>query len=422
MFPSKIELLEKIRLGEDSYLEVKEVRFGGERVSAPSRNDLADELAAFANSRGGVFVLGVQDKTREIIGIPLDRLDRVEDLVREVCNDSVRPPILPVIERLELPNGAGEMVALLRVDLPRSLFVHQSPGGYFHRVGSSKRQMPPDYLARLFQQRSQTRLIRFDEQTIPNAVLDDLQRPLWERFVTPLTLDAPENLLQKLGMARQDEDGVVRPTVAGVLLAAAEPQHFLPNAFIQAVAYRGVAIRPGGNSLYQRDEQDITGTLDEQVFAAVDFVRKNMFVMARKGLGREELPQYDQIAVFEAIANAIAHRDYSMYGAKIRLRMFDDRLELYVPGSIPNTMTVDSLPYRQFARNETITSLLARCPVRSKAPEILAHRTYIMDKRGEGVPLILSRSEKLAGRLPVYKLVDDAELVLTIFAAGGDEI
>lgn len=118
-----------------------------------------------------------------------------------------------------------------------------------------------------------------------------------------------------------------------------------------------------------------------------------------------------QIAAFEAVANAVAHRDYSMYGAKIRLRMFDDRLELYVPGSIPNTLTVDSLPYRQYARNEPITSLLARCPVQSKSPEIQAHRTYIMDQRGEGVPLILSRSERLAGRQPIYRLLDDTELL-----------
>jgi hypothetical protein len=48
------------------------------------------------------------------------------------------------------------------MELPRSLFVHRSPGGYFHRVGSSKREMDPDYLARLFQQRSQSRIIRFD--------------------------------------------------------------------------------------------------------------------------------------------------------------------------------------------------------------------------------------------------------------------
>lgn len=420
MFPNKRDLLDKIFLGEDSYLELKEVRFTGERVSTPARNDLADELAAFANSRGGVLVLGVEDKTREILGIPQERLDAVENLVREACNDSIHPPILPAIERFALPNRAGEMVAVLRVDVPRSLFVHQSPGGYRHRVGSSQRQMSPEYLARLFQQRSQTRLIRFDEQTVSEATLRDLQPALWERFATPRTQDTAESLLQKLGMARPDEDGTLRPTVAGVLLAAVEPQRFLPNAFIQAVAYRGVTVRPDDNSLYQRDAEDITGVLDEQIFAAVDFVRKNMFLQARKGLGRQDLPQYDLIAAFEAIVNAVAHRDYSMYGAKIRLRMFDDRLELYVPGSIPNTLTIESLPYRQFARNETITSLLARCPVRSKLPELQAHRSYIMDKRGEGVPLILSRSEQLAGRQPVYRLLDDAELMLTIYAAGED--
>jgi len=263
--------------------------------------------------------------------------------------------------------------------------------------------------------------IRFDEQAVATATLQDLEPALWERFATLRTRDAAEDLLQKLGMARPDEDGVLRPTVAGVLLGMREPQRFLPNAYIQAVAYRGLTIRPDDSSLYQRDAHDITGPLDEQIMAAMDFVRKNMFVMARKGLGREDVPQYDLIAVFEAVANAVAHRDYSMYGAKIRLRMFDDRLELYSPGALPNTLTVESLPYRQFARNETITSLLARCPVRSRIPELLAHRTHIMDKRGEGVPLILSRSEQLSGRQPPYRLLDDAELVLTIYAAGAEE-
>jgi predicted HTH transcriptional regulator len=417
MFNDQAELLEKIRLGEDSYLELKEARFSGERVIAPGRNDLADELAAFANSRGGVLLLGVRDGDRAIVGIPVERLDAVESLVREACNDSIRPPLLPVIERLLLPGATGTPVAVLRVEVPRSLFVHQSPGGYFHRLGSSKRQMPPDYLARLFQQRSQTRLIRFDEQTIAGAELDDLEPALWQRFATPLTQDAAPDLLQKLGMARHDEDGALRPTVAGVLLAGRQPQRFLPNAYIQAVAYRGLTVRPDDNSLYQRDALDITGPLDEQIMAAMDFVRKNMFIMARKGLGREDLPQYDLVAVFEAIVNAVAHRDYSMYGAKIRLRMFDDRLELYSPGALPNTLTVDSLPYRQFARNETIASLLARCPVRTRIAELQAHRSHIMDKRGEGVPLILSRSEQLSGRRPVYRLIDDAELMLTIYAA-----
>ena len=93
MFDSIKDLIDKMRLGEDTYLEMKEIRFAGHRISGPSREDLADELAAFANARGGVCVLGVEDKTREVIGIPLALLDRAETFVREICNDSIEPPL-----------------------------------------------------------------------------------------------------------------------------------------------------------------------------------------------------------------------------------------------------------------------------------------------------------------------------------------
>jgi len=176
MFESGKELMDRIRLGEDTFLELKAVRLAGQRVSAPSRDGFADELAAFANSRGGVCVLGVDDRTHEVSGIPLEALDAVEDFVREVCNDSIQPPLLPVIERLTLPTPSGSPAPVLKVEAPKSLFVHKSPGGYFHRVGSGKRLMSPDYLARLFQQRSQSRIIRFDEQTVPAATIKDLSK------------------------------------------------------------------------------------------------------------------------------------------------------------------------------------------------------------------------------------------------------
>nr|WP_274521928.1 ATP-binding protein [Ectothiorhodospira lacustris] len=96
--------------------------------------------------------------------------------------------------------------------------------------------------------------------------------------------------------------------------------------------------------------------------------------------------------------------------------MFADRLELYSPGAIPNTMTVDSLPYRQAARNEAITSLLAKCQVPA-ADKAITGRGAMMDKRGEGVQIILDQSERLSGRRPVYRLIDDSELLLVIPAA-----
>ena len=412
MFDNPADLIEKIRLGEDTFLELKEVRLAGNRVTAPHRDSLADELAAFANSRGGVCVMGVDD-SREILGIALDRLDTVEDFVREICVSSIIPPLAPVIERLSLPAGTGEMLPVIKIEVPRSLFVHRSPGGYLHRVGSAKREMAPEYLARMFQQRSQARIIRFDEQPVPGATLDDLQPELWQRFDSQRVSDSREVLLDKLAMARMDTDGVLRPTITAVLMATPDPRRWLPNAFIQAVAYRGTEVLPQGDLAYQLDAQDITGPLDQQVLAACHFVKKNMRVAASKQEGRHDLPQFDLTAVFEALVNAVAHRDYSIHGAKIRLRLFADRLELYSPGAIPNTMTVDSLPYRQAARNEEITSLLAKCSV-PEQERGFSGRSAMMDKRGEGVQIILDSSERLSGKRPIYQLVDESELLLVI--------
>lgn len=308
------------------------------------------------------------------------------------------------------------------IEVARSLFVHQSPGGYLHRVGSSKRIMEPEFLARLFQQRSQARLIRFDEQVVPAATLDDLDPDLVDRFRTSRTQDDRPTLLRKLGMAMEDDEHALRPSVAGVLLGARQPEQWLRHAFIQAVAYRGQHVGDAGaDDVYQLDAREICGPLDTQVLEACRFVLRNQRVAARKLMGRTDLPDYDITAVFEAVVNAVAHRDYSMHGSKIRLRMFSDRLELYSPGAIPNTMTVETLACRQVSRNETITSLLAKCPVPGDIAGLETQRTTMMDRRGEGVALILERSERLSGRRPVYDLLDESELRLTIFAASAGE-
>ena len=128
-----------------------------------------------------------------------------------------------------------------------------------------------------------------------------------------------------------------------------------------------------------------------------------------------DLPQYDMSAVFEAIVNAVAHRDYSIHGERIRLRLFDSRLELYSPGAIPNSLSIDSLRFRQSARNEAICSLLTLC----KAPGeswLRSGRSHMMEKRGEGVPIILDNSAELSGQEPEYRLLDQDELLLTIYA------
>ena len=411
MFNNTEDLLKQIAIGEDSVLELKTIEFKGDQVAGPHRNSMADELAAMANTATGVILLGVDDKSKSIIGIPMDKLDVVETWLRGICNDLIEPPLDCVIRKTPVMADGNSEKVIIRVDVPRSLFVHQSPGGYFRRIGSSKRQMKPDVLARLFQQRSQTRLIRFDEQPIARADPEVLEPRLWKRFRTVISPVNDQEFLQKIQLIAVDEDGVLRPTVSGVLMAAEHPQEFIKTAYIQAVCYRGAE----RNASYQLDAKDITGPLDMQVREACKFVERNMRVYAVKAPNRIETPQFSMNAVFEAVVNAVVHRDYSVYGSKIRLHLFTDRLEIFSPGTIPNTMTIESLSERQSARNELLSSLLARCPMNVNA--IGSQRSYIMDKRGEGVPIIITESEKLSGRKPEYQLIDDAELKLTIFAA-----
>lgn len=258
---------------------------------------------------------------------------------------------------------------------------------------------------------SQARLIRFDEQSVPNTSITDLNPKLWSRFRTVISPRDDQEFLEKIKLITRDDDNSVRATVSGILVATDSPETFISNAFIQAVCYRGIE----RNAAYQLDAKDITGPLDIQIRDACKFVERNMRVFATKAPHRIETPQYSMNAVFEAVVNAVAHRDYSIYGSKIRLHLFSDRLEIFSPGVFPNTMTIESISERQSARNELISSLLARCPVNVDA--IGSQRTFIMDKRGEGVPIIITESEKLSGRKPEYRLLDDAELMLKIFAA-----
>ena len=418
MRKSSERLLRRIRLGKDGATGCREVVFSGGKIAEPGRNELADELAAFANARGGMLVLGVAGEAQQAVGVPEDRREDVERYVSEVVQDSIDPPLYPDIGWSELPDATGRLQPVLRVEVERSLFVHRSPGGYLRRVGSSKRRLETEYLARLFQQRSQERLVRFDEQIVAEASFGDLDPALIDRLRTPRGPDDRETLARMLAIATPDETGTPTPTVAGVLVGAREPEQWLRHAWIQAVAYRGTSVTDSLESpWYQIDARDIFGPLDVQVADACHFVVKNQRVAARKTVGRFDLPQYDMAAVFEAAVNAVAHRDYSVRGSKIRLHLFADRLELSSPGGLPANMSVETLAYRQASRNETITSLLAKCAVPAGIVGLDTRRETLMDRRGEGVATILDRSERLSGRRPVYELFGDAELRLTIYAA-----
>jgi predicted HTH transcriptional regulator len=334
-------------------------------------------------------------------------LEAVQQRVKAAASDNVEPP-LPIATRLlELPDEHGDMKSILHVDIEKSLFVHSSNGRYFHRVAESKQPMKQEYLARVMMQRSQSRLIWLDERPVPGTQYEDLDKSLYRKFLREES-QPDKTQLRKLRMLVSDNEGHEKLSVSGVLLGTPNPGNWLPNAFIQAVCYSG----EDRHADQQLDAMDFTGPLDQQISGALSFVEKNQRVAAKKLLGREDLPQYSLTAVFEALVNAVAHRDYDIYGAHIRLHMFADRLILCSPGALVNTMEVDELMARQASRNQLITSLLARCPYEHAT----INRSRMMDKRGEGVPVIMSESESLSGKRPDYQMAGE-ELQLTIYAA-----
>jgi ATP-dependent DNA helicase RecG len=409
------ELVYQVRLGEDSAYEFKSIAIKGNKVEQPHRDSIADELAAFANANGGILVLGIADKTREVEGINQTDLDTVDLWLANIATQLVDPP-LPIETRLvEIPDRQTEMKPVVWVRVAKSVFVHRSPSGYFHRVGSSKREMSPELLARIFQQRSMVRLIRFDEQLVPQATLDAIAPELKARFLRgDAFAKLPEQTqLKKLYLIGEDERGDVHLTVSGVLLLTPRPADFLSSAYVQCVAYSG----PERNAEYQLDAQDCDGPVDEQIRLALNFVKRNMRVEAVKRPGRIDIPQYDLTAVFEAIVNAVAHRDYSIHGARIRLHLFADRLELSTPGGLPNSLTVDSMEANSITRNETLVNLLSRY----YPADPVSKRQNLIERRGEGVPTILAASERLSLRRPLYEQIDHTELKLTIYAASREK-
>ena len=301
-------------------------------------------------------------------------------LVGEVC-DSIDPALPYSVHGVPAPGD--DPVGVLVVDMPASYDVHA---------------------------RTQSDAASTDTRVVADTGVNTLRPELWQRYASSRVNEPAATTLAKLKFVK-NQGGVARATVGGILLASSDPRECLPNAYIQAVCYAGT--RMDGNR--QLDAQDIAGPLDEQIRQAVRFVVRNRRVAARKAPARTEVPQYSERAVFEAVVNAVVHRDYAVSGSHIRLFMFEDRMELYSPGGLGNSITPADLRTSQFTRNELLASRLGQCPVGDAMGA--GERLYFIERRGEGVGVIEDETFALAGVKPRFELHGERELVVTIPAA-----
>jgi ATP-dependent DNA helicase RecG len=184
-------------------------------------------------------------------------------------------------------------------------------------------------------------------------------------------------------------------TVAGALFLARQPQQHLPGAYVSALRVPGTDI-----SLAPSDQKRIEGRLlavleDAKRFLDIHLQRPHRI----EGLKPEVQPELPAEVLREALVNALAHRDYTIT-APVRVIVFDDRIEIRTPGQLPNTVTLESLPFGiHVLRNPMVYGLLLRVGLVTDA--------------GSGVPRIIRLTQQATGREPSYKL-EGNELVLTL--------
>ena len=309
---------------------------------------LAETMVAFANTDGGVIIIGVN-----LAGRPTGQV-MIED-VEAVLPQAIiqgRPPVEVEWQHHDLPKGT---VVILRVARSPELHALQD-GRVLVRHRTENRPMGGEAIRHLAATKSTG---DFEIDTVPASSLRDFDKYVIDEYLErraergrPLKGRLEDHLIEIGAMV---EDGTA--TVAGLLLFGKRPQTYLPQSGGVFVKFRGKDPRGrDGLAGYER-RVELEGPLARLMEQAWQLVWDTMRVEAVvSGLKREEVPEYPQFAVREALINAICHRDYRLKGRRVEIRMYEDRLEVISPGGLPGYITLDNIVEEHFSRNPRIVA------------------------------------------------------------------
>ncbi|HSR30893.1 MAG TPA: ATP-binding protein [Anaerolineae bacterium] len=200
------------------------------------------------------------------------------------------------------------------------------------------------------------------------AVLEDLDPAQIEAYReqldrrrpgSPLVRKATEELLVQVGAAVETR-GRLKPTLTGILFFGRDTQQFYPTFTVTFMQFAGTSTaRATPDDPLYLDNREFHGTLP----SIIDGVRATIFEKLGKravmdGFVRQDVTDYPEFAYREAILNAVSHRDYSLEGSFVQVRLFADRLEVQSPGGLGGHLTVDNIVYEQYTRNPHIVRLL----------------------------------------------------------------
>lgn len=290
-------------------------------------------IIAFANTAGGTLLIGVENRSRRVRGVP-EALD-LEERMASLISDNIVPRLIPELEILP-----WRKTQLLAVQVYPSSgrphhFSREGPeDGVYVRVGSTNRHADKELALEL--QRS-ARGEAFDEQPMLALNSEALDfRVASESYGSVRQLRQTDLEILRLVTKYQ---GRTVPTVGGMLLFGRDREKHFPDAWIQVGRFSGT------DKSHIIDHAEIRSHPVQAVEEATAFVQKHLLQGAEIGdVRRSDRWTLPPIAIREAVINAVAHADYSQHGAPIRISIFDDRLEVESPGLLPFGLTVEDLP------------------------------------------------------------------------------
>jgi len=289
-------------------------------------------LVAFANTAGGTIVIGVEDGSKHVRGVP-DALASEEKLANLV-SDSIRPRLIPEIEVMPWRNLNVLAVQVYPSNTRPHYLERLGPeSGVFVRVGSTNRKAEAIQIEELKRLNWRT---TFDEQAIPGLKSEAIDFRAASELMEPfrrVTAQAWRTL-----RVTTEHQGRQVPTIGGLLLFGKDRFARFPDAWIQAGRFAGI------NRARLLDSAEIRSFLPSAAEEAIQFIRKHLtHASIIEGVRREDRWSVPLVAVREALMNAIVHADYAQQGAPIRVALFDDRIEIENPGLLPFGLTIEDV-------------------------------------------------------------------------------
>lgn len=386
-----IELLDIISTGETSKVQFKK--------EIDNDDSIAAELIAFSNSKGGIILFGIEDKKGTVLGLDYQQLQSYNNRIATIANDKVKPQIFLYTEVVSVPSETSEKkILVVEVSEGVAKPYKDKNGAIWIKQGSDKRRLTDNNeQVRLFQQSG---ILYLDEMIIPQTSIDDINFSKVEEYVksiqkreTDEKIEISETLLTNLNIFK---DG--RLTLGGLLFFANNPQKYRPAFCVKAISFFGNSI--GGTDY--RSNKEIVGTIPEIFEETMSFFNANLqHVQEGQNFNKTGKLEVSQTAFEELLQNALVHRDYSK-NSPVRIMIFDDRIEIVSPGSLPNSLTIENVKMgNAVVRNNLLVSYCSKLMNYrgfgsgiTRALEAQNNIELINDSEGEQFRVIIPRPEK----------------------------